>query len=65
MYKTGIPITADTPAAMVKILESTIKILTNVNIQRSRIVTKIQKKPFSVCIFELISCWCNSFLYFS
>ena len=65
MYKTGIPITADTPAAMVKILASTIKILTNVNSQRSRIVTKIQKKPFSVCIFELISCWYNSFLYFS
>lgn len=48
--------TMDNLTAMVKIPASTIKIRINVSSQSTRIVTMIQKYPFNVRKFELISC---------
>ena len=56
MYKTGIPMTMDNPTAMVKIPASTIKIRVSVSNQSTSMVTTIQKYPFNVLKFELISC---------
>ena len=48
--------TADIPTAIVKIPASTIKIRSSVSAQITKMVAKIQKKPFSVCKLEWISC---------
>ncbi|CDB00477.1 unknown [Firmicutes bacterium CAG:65] len=48
--------TMDNPTAMVKIPASTIKIRVSVSSQSTSMVTTIQKYPFNVRKFELISC---------